>query len=159
LIRSPFLSSIILMLLVTHCFPFFSFHLKFISTPFTLKSQHTHTKAPEETLYCSACKQHLAPVKKMDLWAAPDILVLHLKRFQYVPGQYFVHRYTLYVLYVLYVLIPMLLQSYNHCRKKECLLLLHLPSLPVLLLLLLQHNIIAPHHVTPHHVTPHHTLC
>jgi ubiquitin carboxyl-terminal hydrolase 4/11/15 len=28
----------------------------------------------------------------MDLWAAPDILVVQLKRFQYIPGQYFVHR-------------------------------------------------------------------
>jgi hypothetical protein len=45
-----------------------------------------------ETLYCSTCKQHLAPVKKMDLWAAPDVLIIQLKRFQYVPGQYFVHR-------------------------------------------------------------------
>jgi len=48
--------------------------------------------AEAETLYCSRCQQHLAPIKKMDLWAAPDILVLQLKRFQYVPGQYFVHR-------------------------------------------------------------------
>ena len=39
-------------------------------------------------MYCS----HLAPLKKMDVWSAPDMLVLHLKRFQYVPGQYFVHR-------------------------------------------------------------------
>jgi hypothetical protein len=108
-------------------------------------------------LYCSACKQHLAPVKKMDLWAAPDILVLHLKRFQYVPGQYFVHRYALYVLYVL---ILMLLQSYIHCRKKErtndCCYFTCCPS-HVLLLIILQHNIIAQHHVTPHHTTPHHT--
>ncbi|KAJ1440576.1 hypothetical protein B484DRAFT_144754 [Ochromonadaceae sp. CCMP2298] len=48
--------------------------------------------AATETLYCHACKQHLAPVKKMDIWAAPDILILQLKRFQYIPGQYFVHR-------------------------------------------------------------------
>lgn len=46
----------------------------------------------EETLYCSKCKQHVAPVKKMDLWATPDILTVQLKRFQYIPGQYFVHR-------------------------------------------------------------------
>jgi hypothetical protein len=45
-----------------------------------------------ETLYCSACKQHLAPVKKMDLWSAPEVLIVHLKRFHYSPGQYFVHR-------------------------------------------------------------------
>lgn len=28
----------------------------------------------------------------MDLWSTPDILVIQLKRFQYIPGQYFVHR-------------------------------------------------------------------
>jgi ubiquitin carboxyl-terminal hydrolase 4/11/15 len=48
--------------------------------------------AEAETLYCGRCKQHLAPIKKMDLWAAPDVLVVQLKRFQYIPGQYFVHR-------------------------------------------------------------------
>jgi len=45
-----------------------------------------------ETLYCSNCKQHNAPIKKFDLWATPDILMVQLKRFLYVPGQYFVHR-------------------------------------------------------------------
>lgn len=51
----------------------------------------------EETLYCSQCKQHVAPVKKMDLWATPDILTVQLKRFQYIPGQYFVHRYFIHI--------------------------------------------------------------
>ena len=45
-----------------------------------------------ETFYCSGCKQHLAPVKKLDVWSAPDTLILHLKRFQYIPGQFFTHR-------------------------------------------------------------------
>lgn len=45
-----------------------------------------------ETVYCSNCKQHNAPIKKFDLWATPDILMVQLKRFLYVPGQYFVHR-------------------------------------------------------------------
>lgn len=48
--------------------------------------------AETETIYCSKCKQHLPPIKKMDLWTAPDILILHLKRFQIIPGQYFAHR-------------------------------------------------------------------
>jgi hypothetical protein len=48
--------------------------------------------ADEETLYCSQCKEHVAPLKKIDLWATPDILTIQLKRFQYIPGQYFVHR-------------------------------------------------------------------
>jgi ubiquitin carboxyl-terminal hydrolase 4/11 len=45
-----------------------------------------------ETLYCSHCKEHNAPLKKMDLWRAPNVLIIQLKRFQYIPGQYFVHR-------------------------------------------------------------------
>lgn len=45
-----------------------------------------------ETYYCSACKQHKAPIKKFDIWSLPDMVVLQLKRFRYVPGAYFVHR-------------------------------------------------------------------
>jgi hypothetical protein len=46
----------------------------------------------EETWYCPRCKQHKSPIKKFDLWAAPDILIVQLKRFQYIPGSYFIHR-------------------------------------------------------------------
>ena len=46
----------------------------------------------EDAWYCPKCKQHRVPVKKLDLWSTPDVLVLHLKRFLFVPGQYFVHR-------------------------------------------------------------------
>lgn len=42
--------------------------------------------------FYSGCKQHLPPLKKMDIWAAPDVLLIHLKRFQYTQGQYYVHR-------------------------------------------------------------------
>jgi len=48
--------------------------------------------ADTETVYCRACKQHLAPEKKMDLWSTPDVLIVHLKRFQYIPGQFMTHR-------------------------------------------------------------------
>ena len=48
--------------------------------------------ADTETIYCSQCKQHLAPIKKMDLYTTPDYLILQLKRFQYVPGYHFVRR-------------------------------------------------------------------
>jgi len=34
----------------------------------------------------------LAPKKKMDIWTSPDVLILHLKRFQFVAGQYMVLR-------------------------------------------------------------------
>jgi ubiquitin carboxyl-terminal hydrolase 4/11/15 len=46
----------------------------------------------EETWYCPKCKQHKAPFKKFDIWAAPEILIIQLKRFQFIPGSYFVHR-------------------------------------------------------------------
>lgn len=46
----------------------------------------------EEVFFCSKCKQLKAPIKKLDLWSTPDVLILHLKRFEYTPGQYFVHR-------------------------------------------------------------------
>ena len=45
-----------------------------------------------EQWYCSKCKKHSQAYKKLDIWTTPDVLILHLKRFQYVPGAYFVHR-------------------------------------------------------------------
>lgn len=36
-----------------------------------------------ETWYCRNCKDHVRATKKMDIWKAPDIFVVHLKRFQY----------------------------------------------------------------------------
>ncbi len=41
--------------------------------------------------YCSKCKEHRRAFKKLDLWSTPDILIIHLKRFQYAQGSYFVH--------------------------------------------------------------------
>jgi hypothetical protein len=51
------------------------------------------------TMYCSGCKEHLPPVKKLDLWAVPDVLIVHLKRFRYMQGganASFVHREKVY---------------------------------------------------------------
>ncbi len=45
-----------------------------------------------ETFYCSKCKEHLPPQKKIDLWSVPDVLIIHLKRFQYLPGATFIQR-------------------------------------------------------------------
>ena len=36
-----------------------------------------------EAWYCPKCKEHVQATKKLDLWSAPEILILHLKRFQY----------------------------------------------------------------------------
>mmetsp|Transcript_28256 Transcript_28256/g.91102 ORF Transcript_28256/g.91102 Transcript_28256/m.91102 type:complete len:239 (-) Transcript_28256:92-808(-) len=48
-----------------------------------------------EQWYCSKCKQHSRAFKKLDLWSTPEILILHLKRFQYAQNMYFVHRQKL----------------------------------------------------------------
>eukprot|EP00479_Gromia_sphaerica_P008840 TRINITY_DN3536_c0_g1_i1.p1 TRINITY_DN3536_c0_g1~~TRINITY_DN3536_c0_g1_i1.p1 ORF type:complete len:184 (-),score=29.35 TRINITY_DN3536_c0_g1_i1:268-819(-) len=41
------------------------------------------TLTEENAWYCSQCKEFRCATKKMDLWSVPDILVIHLKRFQY----------------------------------------------------------------------------
>ncbi|XP_058779622.1 ubiquitin carboxyl-terminal hydrolase 8 [Vicia villosa] len=38
---------------------------------------------PEDMWYCPGCKDHRQASKKLDLWRLPEILVIHLKRFQY----------------------------------------------------------------------------
>ncbi|ESW21997.1 hypothetical protein PHAVU_005G117700 [Phaseolus vulgaris] len=38
---------------------------------------------PEDMWYCPGCKKHRQASKKLDLWRLPEILVIHLKRFQY----------------------------------------------------------------------------
>ena len=48
-----------------------------------------------EQWYCSKCKKHSQAYKKLDIWTTPDVLILHLKRFQYAQNTYFVHRQKL----------------------------------------------------------------
>jgi len=48
-----------------------------------------------EQWYCSECKEHHSAFKKLDLWSLPEILVIHLMRFQYAQNTYFVHRQKL----------------------------------------------------------------
>ncbi|CAM9309721.1 unnamed protein product [Chrysoparadoxa australica] len=38
--------------------------------------------------YCSSCQGHRQAYKKFSLWSTPDVLILHMKRFQYMPSQY-----------------------------------------------------------------------
>ncbi|KAF2076939.1 hypothetical protein CYY_001777 [Polysphondylium violaceum] len=38
---------------------------------------------PDDPWYCSTCKEHQRAFKKFDIWSAPPILVVHLKRFSY----------------------------------------------------------------------------
>ncbi|KAI9474762.1 hypothetical protein BX667DRAFT_463197, partial [Coemansia mojavensis] len=37
----------------------------------------------EDLWYCSKCQEHQQATKKFDLWRVPEILVVHLKRFQH----------------------------------------------------------------------------
>ncbi|KAJ1666474.1 hypothetical protein EV178_002261 [Coemansia sp. RSA 1646] len=37
----------------------------------------------DDPWYCSKCKEHQQATKKFDLWRVPEILVVHLKRFQH----------------------------------------------------------------------------
>ncbi|PIA15957.1 peptidase C19, ubiquitin carboxyl-terminal hydrolase 2, partial [Coemansia reversa NRRL 1564] len=37
----------------------------------------------EDPWYCSKCKEHQRATKKFDLWRVPEILVVHLKRFEH----------------------------------------------------------------------------
>ncbi|XP_039612679.1 ubiquitin carboxyl-terminal hydrolase 32 isoform X1 [Polypterus senegalus] len=42
----------------------------------------------DEMYYCSKCKTHRLATKKLDLWRLPPILIVHLKRFQFVNGRW-----------------------------------------------------------------------
>ncbi|NXN97924.1 UBP32 hydrolase, partial [Rhinopomastus cyanomelas] len=42
----------------------------------------------DEMYYCSKCKTHCLATKKLDLWRLPPILIIHLKRFQFVNGRW-----------------------------------------------------------------------
>lgn len=42
----------------------------------------------DELWYCNKCKKHRLAVKKLDIWSLPPILIIHLKRFQFVNGHW-----------------------------------------------------------------------
>ncbi|XP_068086711.1 ubiquitin carboxyl-terminal hydrolase 32 [Anabrus simplex] len=42
----------------------------------------------DEKYYCSKCRQHQLASKKLQIWRLPPILIVHLKRFQYVNGKW-----------------------------------------------------------------------
>ncbi|KAM9539555.1 ubiquitin carboxyl-terminal hydrolase 32-like isoform 1-T1 [Salvelinus alpinus] len=42
----------------------------------------------DELYYCSKCKTHRLATKKLDLWRLPPILIIHLKRFQFMNGRW-----------------------------------------------------------------------
>ncbi|GMS95348.1 hypothetical protein PENTCL1PPCAC_17523, partial [Pristionchus entomophagus] len=39
--------------------------------------------AEQDSWYCPQCKEHVRAMKKLDIWKLPQILIVHLKRFQY----------------------------------------------------------------------------
>ena len=56
------------------------------------KIMEEETLEDGEDWYCSNCKELRKATKKFDLWRAPDVLIVHLKRFQYAQGALFVRR-------------------------------------------------------------------
>jgi ubiquitin carboxyl-terminal hydrolase 6/32 len=42
----------------------------------------------EESWYCSRCKKHQTATKKMNIWKLPPVLIIHLKRFQFVNNRW-----------------------------------------------------------------------
>ncbi|XP_034237598.1 ubiquitin carboxyl-terminal hydrolase 32 isoform X2 [Thrips palmi] len=44
--------------------------------------------ADDEKYYCSKCRDHQLASKKLQIWRLPPILIVHLKRFQFVGGKW-----------------------------------------------------------------------
>lgn len=42
----------------------------------------------DELYYCSKCKKHCLASKKLDIWRLPPILIVNLKRFQFLNGRW-----------------------------------------------------------------------
>ncbi|XP_071178506.1 ubiquitin carboxyl-terminal hydrolase 32-like [Mytilus edulis] len=42
----------------------------------------------DELYYCSKCKKHCLASKKLDIWRLPPILIINLKRFQFLNGRW-----------------------------------------------------------------------
>ena len=42
----------------------------------------------DDKWYCSKCKQHVVATKRMEIWSAPDHLIIHLKRFSHTRGMF-----------------------------------------------------------------------
>ncbi|XP_071945533.1 ubiquitin carboxyl-terminal hydrolase 32-like isoform X2 [Antedon mediterranea] len=42
----------------------------------------------DELYYCSKCKEHRLAAKKLEIWRLPPILIVHMKRFQFVNGRW-----------------------------------------------------------------------
>lgn len=60
----------------------------------------TERLGPDDPWYCNRCKEHKQATKKFDLWSAPRILVVHLKRFSY-RNKYFREKLETLVSYPL----------------------------------------------------------
>ncbi|TSS11538.1 Ubiquitin carboxyl-terminal hydrolase 32 [Bagarius yarrelli] len=60
-----------------------------ISLDSCLKAFTTEEELGENELYyCSKCKTHRLATKKLDIWRLPPILIVHLKRFQFVNNRW-----------------------------------------------------------------------
>ncbi|XP_062328553.1 ubiquitin carboxyl-terminal hydrolase 32 isoform X2 [Osmerus eperlanus] len=60
-----------------------------ISLDSCLKAFTSEEELGEDELYfCSKCQSHSLATKKLDLWRLPPVLIVHLKRFQFVNGRW-----------------------------------------------------------------------
>ena len=37
----------------------------------------------DDSWYCQRCRMHVQANKKLDLWSLPEVLIMHLKRFNF----------------------------------------------------------------------------
>ena len=66
--------------------------------------------------YCPKCKNFVCASKKMDIWSAPENLILHLKRFSQVGTSY--HKTDVYVDYPLeFDFAPFIVGPHNETEK------------------------------------------
>ena len=47
-----------------------------------LATPPSETLDEKNTWYCSACKDHVMATKTLQVWTLPEVLVVHLKRFE-----------------------------------------------------------------------------
>mmetsp|Transcript_27188 Transcript_27188/g.31888 ORF Transcript_27188/g.31888 Transcript_27188/m.31888 type:complete len:86 (+) Transcript_27188:2016-2273(+) len=55
-------------------------------------SQMEETLSGNDKWYCGRCKDHVTAQKKMEVYRAPDYLIIHLKRFSHTRNSMFGSR-------------------------------------------------------------------
>ena len=61
-------------------------------SPLTLAPPPPPQLGNEDRWFCPKCQKNRSAMKKIDIWEAPEVLVIQLKRFRYIQGRFFVQR-------------------------------------------------------------------